>query len=632
MSRKKIAVLSAEIFNQYINRIIDGISRQGTELGYDVAIFVMSLNDVKDNDIRHGAENIYTLINPESFAGVLMISGDSFKEALMKKFKEKFATMNIPVLAIDFESEICDSIYANDLELFEMITDHFADNHGFRDIMCFTGPENNIPAQSRLLGYKKSLEKHGIKYDESNVVYGDFWKDAAKNLAKEFVEGKRKLPQAIVCGNDVMAITLCNNLISNGIYVPDDVMISGYDCTEEAIDNIPSITSLNPENIDLGMRAVCKLHNLITGIDIQPEKINVGSIRTAQSCGCNQEIVELVKAREENYHNFVMYEELYRDSGMEERLFCTKNLDELVCMIQNFTYIINGLEKYMMCLCEDWNNVSYDIEEEVPRDGYSENMIAKIFNIDSNEFYEDINFKSKDIVPNEKFYNNDKPKTFFLLPLHFNERCFGYSVFTFKNIKFAKSSLFARWSRNFNVALEFLRVRTKLVSMNQRIFLSSIRDTLTGIYNRKGFKRYSESLFKKAKSERNKLFILFVDLDGLKVINDNYGHMEGDNAIIVAANVLNSCCKNNEVCARLGGDEYAVIGCYNYTDDILDGYVKYIHDYFERYNKSSGKPYKVEASIGYFCGVPDLNSELQQYLNIADKKMYDNKFKRKGRK
>ena len=218
---------------------------------------------------------------------------------------------------------------------------------------------------------------------------------------------------------------------------------------------------------------------------------------------------------------------------------------------------------------------------------------------------------------------------YFLLPLHFMDRCFGYSVFRFNDVRKAVSSVFARWNRNISISLEFLRVRTKLTSINQRILMSSIRDTLTGIYNRKGFNRLSEGIFKRARDEGKPLFVMMADLDQLKMINDNFGHMEGDNAITVAANALQTSCQLNEVCARIGGDEYAIVGCGDYSDEHISEHMKAVRSYFDRYNASSGRKYEVGLSLGYFLGVPDKDSELDKYINIADEMMYRDKVRRK---
>lgn len=625
---KTIAVITAEVFDEYTNRILVGIADQGKKLGYDVGIFLMSFNNDSTSPIQIGEENIYNLINSDVIDGVIFICGNFNRTSLVKEIEEKLIKMNVPIIAVDCESSICESLNAKDTELFELITDHFIEVHNCHEIMCLTGMEHIPQAQSRLLGYKNALKKHNIPVRDDLIVYGDFWKATAKELAKEFISGKRKLPQAIVCANDIMAVTLCNNLVNNGIKIPADVLISGYDGSHEAMENVPSITTIFPLNYDLGARAVCFLHEKITGEKADLVSNQKGFIITAMSCGCGENIAFQVE-NHERFHDYSShYDMLYRSSGMMENLLETESIDELIKRINNFGYLIHGLDVYMLCLCDNWDHIEDDDDNYI-RDGYSENMNIRLVRIKDEYVAKEVSFKSAEILPPEMKKYVNGPDTYFFLPMHFKDRCFGYSVLKFDEPQSSFCSLYATWCRNINIALEYMRVRTKLISVNQRISLNSIRDTLTGIYNRKGFKRFSETIFKKAKLDKSKILIIVADLDMLKSINDNYGHIEGDNAITVAANVLNTCCQNNEVCSRIGGDEYAIVGCFEYTDKIINEYIDYINNYFDRYNATSSKPYPVGASLGLFCGVPDDDSNFEQYFNIADKRMYENKFERK---
>ncbi len=628
-SRKKIAIVAADVFNEYINKILTGIELQAKKLDYDIGVFMMTFNKDNDTWLQVGEENIYRLMNPDVIDGAVFICGNIVSKQLVSKLEKQLVDMGIPFVAVDCESAVCESLYAEDEPAFEAITDHFIEKHDCRDILCLTGFEGNIQAESRLRGYKKSLEKHGIPVSDDFIVYGDFWKISAVKLGEEIASGARRKPQAVVCANDLMAAELCDVLVNNGIRIPEEIKISGYDGSRDALNHVPSVTTVFPLNHRLGAQAVCYLHKKITGEEAELVETHKNYIITAQTCGCGEEAELWIKSRDNYSRNVRHFDTLYRSSGMTERLLEAESLEDLTNKLDNFAYLINGLDVYMLCLCENWDNMGSDNDDDYLKTGYSENMEIKMIRHGKDFFNTNIPFKSKDIFPEKLYEYSDGPGSYFFLPMHFKDRCFGYSIFKFNDIQRSLSTLYALWCRNVNIALEFLRVRAKLMGMNQRIFLSSVRDTLTGIYNRKGFKRFSESMFKKAKTERKKLLIMFADLDMLKFINDNFGHMEGDNAITVTANVLSSCCKNNELCARIGGDEYAVIGCYDYTDEIVNGYVKYIHDYFERYNASSGKQYSVGASLGYFCGVPDEDSELQEYLNIADKRMYDNKFERR---
>lgn len=626
--RKTIAIITADSFNEYINNIIDGISQQCRKLNYDTLVFLMTFNIDTISPFQIGEENVYNLINSEAIDGIIFMCGNFCSPTLIHKLEKKLTEMNIPIVAIDGATDICETLIAKDTVLFEQITDHFIEKHDCSEIMCLTGFKNVIHSQTRLQGYKNSLAKHNIPFDESLVVYGDFWKTSARQLSNEFVSGARKLPQAIVCANDVMAVELCNSLVDNGIRIPEKVLISGYDGSTDASENTPSITTIKPLNHELGARAVCLLHKKITGEDTEIIETFGGEIITAQSCGCGEDFQKQVRLHENHLKNIRHYSDLYRTSSMAEVLLEADNFEQLLQNINRMSYIFNGLDTYMLCLSKDWDNIESD-ENSYISSGYSEEMSVRM--IRRKEFFDssEYEFNSRDILPEKIFEYYNEPSTYFLLPMHFGDRCFGFSIFKFIDVTLAVNSVYAMWCRNINIALEFLRVRNRLISMNQRISLNSIRDTLTGVYNRKGFTRFSASIFKKAKSENKKLLILVVDLDMLKYINDNFGHIEGDNAITVCAKALASCCQNNEICARIGGDEYAVVGCFDYTDGIVNEYISNINSYFTRYNLSSEKPYQVNASIGYFCGIPTDNEEFKDCFDIADKRMYQDKFQRK---
>lgn len=628
-NRKNIAVVAADVFNEYINKILTGITEQGNKLGYDISIFMMTFNNQGQSLLQSGEENIYNLISRESVDAAVFISGNIASDPIREKIKNLLPSLGIPVVSVDCETGICENLTPDDTELFERMTDHFIEKHGCSDIICLTGYDVIPQSWSRLEGYKASLLRHGIELQEKNIIFGDYWINAPRKLAAEIASGSRRVPDAVVCANDVMAIELCNALINAGIRVPEDVKISGYDCSHDALNNVPSITTIMPKNHELGAEAVIYLHEKLTGEKAELMISGSSRIIGAQSCGCS-DYLELWNSIHESYiENIQFYDALYRASGMTENLLEAESLEDLLERINSFAYLINGLDLYTLCLCENWDYVENDKDDDYIRDGYSENMVLRMIRSGEEFCTSDIRFRTAQLLPDEMDRFTERPSAYFFLPMHFKDRCFGYSVFRFKDISLSLSTTYAMWSRNINIALEFMRVRTKLMSINQRIFISSIRDTLTGIYNQKGFRRLSEQIFSKAKSERRKLLIIVADLDLLKNINDNYGHIEGDNALTAVAEVLNKSCHNQEICARISGDEFAVIGCYDYTDEIIASYISYINKYLRRYNKSSGKPYEVGMSIGIYCDVPPEDSVFSDCFTIADKLMYQNKFERK---
>ena len=627
--RKTIAVIAADISNDYMNRILLGISEQSKALGYDVYAFVMAFSVDGESLIQNGEENIFTLLKKDTIDGIIIMGGNFACQTLIDKIRDRLIDLALPILSLDYEFDFCECMFAEGAYVIEKMTDHLIEHHNCKDILCLTGPKDNTPALTRLKGYERSLKKHGYEIKDENIIFGDFWKPAAQRLAKEITGGKRPVPDAIVCANDVMAMNLCNALINGGIKVPEQVKITGYDGSRDAFDNIPSISTVYPENCHFGAEAVCRMHEMITGEKTQPVDLNTGSLILGQSCGCSDGLSFLVRHREYYHKKVERYERFYNKSGMMEGLMMAESLEDLLNRIDEYTYVLNGVRSYMFCLCKSWDDVEEKNDDDYIRVGYSPEMDVRMLIHEGTSEYINHVYSADDIIPPVFEQYSSGPDVYFILPVHFMDRCFGYSIFTFTDIRLAISMVFAHWNRSINVALEFLRVRTKLTSMNQRISMNSIRDTLTGIYNRKGFKRLSDNMFKKAQNEQRPFFIMMADLDMLKSINDNYGHIEGDNAIMIAANALNTCCKNSEICCRIGGDEYAVVGVGDYSDEQISEYFDYVCEYCNRYNATSGKGYKVGLSLGFYSGVPEYDDKIDTFINIADERMYDNKVKRK---
>ena len=95
--------------------------------------------------------------------------------------------------------------------------------------------------------------------------------------------------------------------------------------------------------------------------------------------------------------------------------------------------------------------------------------------------------------------------------------------------------------------------------LQQNLRHLSLRDDLTGLYNRRGFQTLAEQQLKQVRRTRRTLSVLFADLDGLKTINDTLGHHVGDSALIEAGRLLTRSFRDTDIVARFGGDEFAVL-------------------------------------------------------------------------
>lgn len=164
--------------------------------------------------------------------------------------------------------------------------------------------------------------------------------------------------------------------------------------------------------------------------------------------------------------------------------------------------------------------------------------------------------------------------------------------------------------------------------MEEEILALSITDQLTGLYNRRGFLSLAAQQLKVAKRNKSGMLLFFVDLDGLKWINDTLGHENGDRALTEAATVLKETFRTSDIIARLGGDEYAAL-----AGDIVEANSTIISErlqsLIDNRNNQENRRYRLSMSIGCSIYNPEKPSPIEELISSADKLMYEQKQKKK---
>ena len=144
-------------------------------------------------------------------------------------------------------------------------------------------------------------------------------------------------------------------------------------------------------------------------------------------------------------------------------------------------------------------------------------------------------------------------------------------------------------------------------------------DPMTGLYNRMGF----EKVFKEKIAIQESFYIMVFDLDETKIINDNFGHLKGDQYIISAARIIKDEIGENGFIGRTGGDEFVAL-VENMTEEKIEDMKFFIKKHVSHiFNKQN-----TQISIGYSKYKED-GETFEELLSFADKKMYEDKEKRK---
>jgi two-component system cell cycle response regulator len=158
----------------------------------------------------------------------------------------------------------------------------------------------------------------------------------------------------------------------------------------------------------------------------------------------------------------------------------------------------------------------------------------------------------------------------------------------------------------------------------------SLSDELTGLLNRRGFLTLAPKHIKIAQRENWELLVFFIDLDDLKVINDNFGHPDGDRALRTVANILRATFRTSDVLARIGGDEFIVLAI-NASDSSIDTMTARLQENVERFNNND-IPYEISISYGVARFDHDHQDSLEEMIAEADQALYANKRKKNNTK
>jgi diguanylate cyclase (GGDEF)-like protein len=177
--------------------------------------------------------------------------------------------------------------------------------------------------------------------------------------------------------------------------------------------------------------------------------------------------------------------------------------------------------------------------------------------------------------------------------------------------------------REIGVRVETEQKLKEALSMVERL---SISDELTGLYNRRGFLTLAAQQMKLLSRQGGVFIVLYADLDGLKRINDTWGHKEGDIAIQLAGQAFKEALRDSDIIARLGGDEFAALICMaNPTS--FESIKNRVLERCRKLNEERGKPWRLSMSIGNYIPDPELKESLEEMLDKADATLYHEKQK-----
>lgn len=641
--RKLIAVFTSQADSTYQKNILTGIMEEAIANDINVAVFSSFIKEGTPDTFRMGERNIYNLPNFSLIDAVIIVPDTIKFSGVNEDLLTQIKNANKPVITIDYEYDGIPSVWHDDTSDIELLVDHLIDVHGCEIIDFYSGIKGHPHSLMREKGYINSLNKHGIPVEQSRIHYGDFWVARSSEVADEICNSLLPLPQGIACVCNPSAESLAKNLIEKGYKIPEDFKIVGYDASYEETHIESDVTTMHRNAIEAGRNATRYFVSLFTGKSFSKvQRLEPSVLMTTNSCGCginkNQNKIYNLKPQGRSvYDNDQGFDSGY--NFMMETMIDNHGFQDLLWQISWYSSMyIEDFDKFYICLCSDWVDLNDLQNDNYRKSGFSDE-ITNIFTKSPEKGNIDFDNKfPKGVMLPQLFEDRDEPAVFIFSPLHFNDHQFGYTVLEYYNKARVYNPEFAIWMRNVNNVFESVRRQIRLEHLNKK--LKSMYDTmekisqidmLTGALNRNSFNKKSIEMFNRAKEENLDMFVLLSDMNNLKIINDTFGHICGDECIIALAKVLIASCTGNERCFRFGGDEFVILGIGEYNAESVERLANSIETRINNYNNAIDEQFKISVSIGYsYKSVKNVKS-VDSIIASADELMFINKHKYKKR-
>lgn len=593
--RLLIGVIATECYVDSQEEVLRGIISQAFKSNTDIAVIATMHNFYYDSAHNNTDKYICDLVLSDKFSGFLY-SRNIFNDKKVQKYIDDLLIMSgKPVMLLDSDGhKNFETTAIDDCSAFEKITDHLIEVHGCSKIYCLTGPKGMFVSEERLKGYRNSMKRHGLYCGKLFSFYGDFWKEVPKRFASDIINGVIERPEAVICGNDIMAAELANALICGGIGVPEDILVTGYDACEEAFKNVPSITTFRRPNFQLGAEAFRRLYRIITGKICSKLPDEYGKICLGRSCGCGEKYdISRSKSRREQVDDKLSSYLFYGDMLFD--ITNTGSLSVFADKLDNYTYLIYKLAGLKICLTKKYiESITGAYNDELSfRCG---DEVKAILSKGIHREYGDAGeyFSSAEIIQE---YGRDRkyPIAYYVSPLHYNDNFFGYSAVSFGKNPMSFSKLYLQWINYVNVALEQVRIKGLMSNAISSCNISILYDEETELLNRTGVEREMIRRMDFFRSSDATEFIT-VELTGINKIYYSSGEKNCSRITRAFADVLKKCVRDSEVCGMWNSNTMCVIsGEKNRADEIFE--ILRTRAYESRFSEND---FSIDFSVGLF--------------------------------
>lgn len=632
--KARIGILLNDINSDYVKEIVDGARSLCMEKGLPLFLFPIGELNFSYHPFDYQKRILTHFCNKSNIDGLVVCS------SVLEKFskKEDYAAFldgfgDIPMVSIGLKIPKRTSILCDPKPGLQKIMETIVDHRKCKKI-CVLG---NIPgsreATERTQIILNFLRKRGIRFDERFIIGGNFtYEDSLRHL-EEYWDDKGAFDfDAVVALNDDMAFAALDFCARKKIKVPGQILVSGFDNVPRAEFSHPSLTTVSQDIFGQGRTAVEALLNLIDKKRVQSEiYVNAEPVFRNSCSPTNERIVENAVEGHvgtewlEKKNQFYILNDFFISGQV--RLNMAKLRKYFKENIERF-----GVTAAALCI--------YDPPLYVNDKSDCPNLPERACvyaSFDNNKHYiQNINSEPIEFDPRKGMLPEGilgfSPGMYQVEPLYKCETKYGYMVFKCGPHEYLVYSMMVfAFARLVSDAWEASKAENQARLQHERaakLNLISKTDELTGLLNRRGFMELGQQTIDIALVLRQGGMVIFGDMDGLKTINDTYGHDAGDRAIKAEAEILKKCFRASDIVGRLGGDEFVILAA-GLAEPRLSVIRENIEAACKAWNIVHNEPFEISISLGCKAFSSD-NKSLEEILKEADSLLYEEKRQKKN--
>ncbi len=599
----KIALFVGQIYIYTQREIIRGIYEECKKNGDELHLFSFYVSNDEKFDL--GEYEYIKRMDISGFDAFILYASAFYNPYIRGLLVNKIKASDKPVVSIDSPDESFYNVMSCNSGAMEELVEHIVSDHNVKTVNFVGGPADSTDALDRLNACRKVMGAHGLTLPDERIFSGSYYVDSGYKAYEYFKANNMMDADAFVCVNDQTAMGVFYKAAEDGYTIPDDFIITGFDHIPQASYNEPSITSIERFENRIGQAA----YEGLWSKEKKSVTINPRLVRGSSCCkgfeidNTKREsyLRECIKLSLENsrYAGFI--------SDCAADFMAYRSSDEMYEMLPSYQKKFN-IPEMAIVLDKDEAKKVLDVPYHYTIDGDEK--------------------KSTLIRRDEIFSSGGEGNMYVYSSLHYGGSYFGY-VITTNYYAATETELYHMFINNISNMYE-----SAVKYDNQEEYINKLRDLsyydpLTKIYNRLGFFNKAEDEFEKAKNAGENMYIIFADLDRLKIINDTMGHKMGDSYIVDFVNILTSCIDGYDTPLRFGGDEFVVFGV-STTEEEVKAKIRRIQEEIRKFNEQ-GKysPYILGVSMGYTMIKANTRKTLFSYIETADQKMYKVKREKK---